>query len=331
VIWLSITWDIPDSPRTPFQPRSHGRYGDAYDLQVASTPLVFPYVPGLDFAYRVRFRGWFDQEWVHIQPTTAQLFWANGPTIYDRTSTIPIYSHPIEGVFWRFLANQTNVHVDASLFHDPPDGTTCVLLVLGPVEALLFSGEANSSVSASDSTNKLQMLSTEEFLVAEVTLIKGSASVVRGDEEIPLSERDRVFHNDVIRTADKSLIKLRNIDGSLSTMGSKSELVIDKATLWDNGFLESLYSLIIGSIRSKVEKQFKEGTEPSLKIKTKTAALGVRGTEFEAEYEELDGIGTTRCTVFEGIVPGFADALFSAVPSTDIIPAPRPPFPLPRL
>jgi hypothetical protein len=32
VIWLSITWDIPDSPRAPFQPRSYGRYGDAYSV-----------------------------------------------------------------------------------------------------------------------------------------------------------------------------------------------------------------------------------------------------------------------------------------------------------
>lgn len=30
VSWLSITWDIPDTPRAPFQVRSHGRYGDGY-------------------------------------------------------------------------------------------------------------------------------------------------------------------------------------------------------------------------------------------------------------------------------------------------------------
>ena len=152
------------------------------------------------------------------------------------------------------------------------------------------------------------MLPTEEFLVAEVTLIKGSASVVRGGEEMPLSERDRVFHNDFVRTADKSLIKLRQIDGTILTLGPKSNATIDKATLWDNGFLESSYGLIMGSIRSKVQKQNKEGTEPSLKIITKTVSMGVRGTEFEAEYEELDGVGTSRCTVFEGIVDVTDDA-----------------------
>ena len=192
----------------------------AVDLQVATPLLVFPAVPGLSFAYRVRFRGWFDHEWVQMPPTTAQLFWANGPTIQDRTSTIPIYSHPIEGVFWRLEANQTDVQVDASLFHDPPVGTTCVLLVLGSVEGL---AAAESLASDSDPTNNAQMVATEKFLVAEVILIKGTVSVFRNGVALPLSVKDRVFHSDVVTTADKSLIKLRYIDGSESTLGSKSE------------------------------------------------------------------------------------------------------------
>lgn len=153
------------------------------------------------------------------------------------------------------------------------------------------------------------MVATEKFLVAEVILIKGTVSVFRNGVALPLSVKDRVFHSDVVTTADKSLIKLRYIDGSESTLGSKSELVIDKATLWDNGFLESSFSLIKGSIRSKVEKQFKEsqGLSP-FTIKDRSVVMGVRGTDFEVEYEELDGIGTTRCTVFEGIVDITEDA-----------------------
>ena len=68
---------------------------------------------------------------------------------------------------------------------------------------------------------------------------------------------------------------------------------------------EGLISVLKGKIRAKVQKDFDnldENAKSKFFIKTRYVAIGVRGTEFEVSYSELDGIATSKVDVIEGVV-----------------------------
>ncbi len=149
---------------------------------------------------------------------------------------------------------------------------------------------------------------------AEVTVLKGQASQLSPGTSNPtwLKRGDRLTEDTSILTRDKSFIKLKVLsDGSSITLGPKSKIVLNKVRPKER----SIVTLLIGNLKAKVIKESKKKHNKSkLYIKTPSAALGVRGTEFIVVVNQQNKV--TSLVTLEGEV---AMAKSTAMPSTEDI------------
>lgn len=133
--------------------------------------------------------------------------------------------------------------------------------------------------------------------VATVKLVRGQANVVNGGNTIPLKLDDWVEEGAVIKTAEKSFVKLVFVDKSSMNVGPSSEMKIEQF----NGKEAGVIDVVKGQIRSQVTKDYLQIQDPNkskLFMKTKNAVMGVRGTDFMITTN-----GTNTATVlFEGEV-----------------------------
>jgi hypothetical protein len=131
--------------------------------------------------------------------------------------------------------------------------------------------------------------------VAVVKLIRGEADVLTLGKTTKLKIDDWVENGSVVKTSEKSFVKLIFIDKSQMNVGPNSEMKIESFSDKDSGVID----LVKGKIRSQVTKdylQIKDRDKSKLFIKTPNAVMGVRGTDFMISTN-----GTNTSTVlFEG-------------------------------
>ena len=130
---------------------------------------------------------------------------------------------------------------------------------------------------------------------AQVKMLKGQVSVTENAQTKSLKQDDWVNENAEVQTEDKSFVKLEMLDKSQLTVGPKSKMIIAKGK-----GSQGLINLIGGQLRAQIEKGIGPGGAPKLIIKTKNSAMGVRGTHFEASYNEANGL--TNLVTMEGEV-----------------------------
>jgi len=102
-----------------------------------------------------------------------------------------------------------------------------------------------------------------------------------------------------LRTEEKSFVKLLFVDKSQMNLGPSSQMKIDTFPKNDPGIV----TLVKGQLRSKVTKNYMDmdkKDKSKLFIKTKTAAMGVRGTDFQVNYNPENNF--TSLVTFEGAV-----------------------------
>jgi len=97
-------------------------------------------------------------------------------------------------------------------------------------------------------------------------------TVERQGKDLPLVTNDPVDWNDVVRTQDKGRLQITLTDGSLLSVGSRSEMTIVKH---DPETQQTDIDLTSGTVRVDVKKITKDGGH--FTIKTKTAVIGVVG------------------------------------------------------
>jgi hypothetical protein len=128
------------------------------------------------------------------------------------------------------------------------------------------------------------------FAQSKITYLKGNATL--NDKKV--KQNDEVQKGDVIKTMASSLVIIKLADGSRLNIGPESEVKIQ-----DYGKdSPSLIDLVMGQIRSHVAPQ--KNKSRGFMVKTKSAAMGVRGTEFSVSYNP-ENRKTTLLT-FEGNV-----------------------------
>ncbi len=86
--------------------------------------------------------------------------------------------------------------------------------------------------------------------VAVVKLIRGEADVLTLGKTTKLKVDDWVENGSVVKTAEKSFVKLVFIDKSQMNVGPNSEMKIESFTGKDSGVID----LVKGKIRSQVTK-----------------------------------------------------------------------------
>ena len=141
-----------------------------------------------------------------------------------------------------------------------------------------------------------------EDYIAEAVIVRGEVTVLElGELQAKKVKKGTRFKKDAsILTGKRSFIRVQYLDKSTVSLGPKGKMVINIIKKKGVG----LVSLIKGKLRSKVIKKNKKITKDKssnlLYIKTKTASLGVRGTDFQVIYNKKNN-GTSLLT-YEGEV-----------------------------
>ncbi len=158
-------------------------------------------------------------------------------------------------------------------------------LILSLIFVFLFS---NVSL-AEDSSN-----------VAKVILMRGQATAkLKDGKEMNLAIDQSIPEGAEINTSPKSFVKLIFIDKSVMNLGPSSSIVIRNFPKNEAGII----NLLKGQIRSEVTKNYMEMSDKSkskLYIQTKSAAMGIRGTDFQVNYNPANQ--NSALIVFEGKV-----------------------------
>lgn len=119
--------------------------------------------------------------------------------------------------------------------------------------------------------------------VAKVIMLRGKAfQKPPGGAEERLEKGQWVVEGSEVRTEAKSFVKFLFIDKSQMNLGPKSKMTISKFPKNKPGLIK----LINGQLRAKVTKDPLQAGKNKLFIKTKTAAMGVRGTDFTAIFND---------------------------------------------
>jgi hypothetical protein len=156
---------------------------------------------------------------------------------------------------------------------------------------------------------------------ATVILSRGSVKHGLNSAQSDVKEGDQLPEGTVITTGPRSMAKVMLPDQSTLVVGPESSLKLDETK---SARLSSV-SVLNGQVRSKVIKDLLANGRTSKKvkfiIKTKSAVMGVRGTEFQVIYNESNKV--TSLITFEGavaMIKSDPDQPVSAMMSENLVP-----------
>lgn len=132
----------------------------------------------------------------------------------------------------------------------------------------------------------VSFLSLEMFAnVGKVVALNGQAQALREDSSISLKLGMAIEKNDVIVTGNKSKIQIIFNDETIVTIGKNSRFIVNSYSFEDKKkanadfkFLKGSFKLITGKIGKINPKAYK--------LQTKTASMGVRGTEIDMQLSD---------------------------------------------
>jgi hypothetical protein len=145
-----------------------------------------------------------------------------------------------------------------------------------------------------------QFIYANETNVAKVVIMKGQVRAKLVDQSIvEVKIGQAIPEGATLQTSEKSFVKLIFIDKSQMNLGPNSQMVITAFPKNEAGII----TLVKGQIRSQVTKDYMEMDDKNkskLYIKTKTAAMGIRGTDFQVNFNPENQ--NTALITFEGKV-----------------------------
>lgn len=114
---------------------------------------------------------------------------------------------------------------------------------------------------------------------ATLVASRGEVMAITADAERPLTQGDAVYVKDQVITGDKSFAILQFIDGAKVTVRPNSKIFIEEYVFNGGDDDTATLNLVEGGLRIITGAMAKTQPE-SYKVKTPTALMGVRGTEF---------------------------------------------------
>jgi hypothetical protein len=122
--------------------------------------------------------------------------------------------------------------------------------------------------------------------VGLIKVAKGSVQIQRGATKMPATVGAGLQTSDVIVTGADGSAGITFTDNSLVSVGPNSVFAIDKysfdTTTHSGEFMGNLKQGRLAAVSGKMVKQSPE----SMKIRTPSAVMGVRGTEFLVQVDE---------------------------------------------
>ncbi len=118
----------------------------------------------------------------------------------------------------------------------------------------------------------------KDFPIGKITMLRGKVSALQPHtlDAVILKKGDFVYEDSSLLASAKSFAKIKLINDSFITIGPKSKVIVNLVK--KKG--ATVISLLKGVVRATVERK---GNKHFF-VKTRTAALGVRGTEFMTTY-----------------------------------------------
>ena len=119
-------------------------------------------------------------------------------------------------------------------------------------------------------------------VVGRLTQLAGRVDLLKGGNlpAIPLKAGDTVEPGDVIRTKSLSKAQITFIDNSILTLSQEARIAIEEFKFEPGQGKRRAVLEIFQGLALAVVNQILKAEEPDFVIKTQTAILGVRGTEF---------------------------------------------------
>ena len=148
------------------------------------------------------------------------------------------------------------------------------------------------------STNLLSIENPTEDIISDEIIPIGEVKYLRGEayrNGTKLNIKSSVYEGDTIRTLKSSVVRIAMINESTLTIAPETEMILEEFKSND----ENLIHLLKGVMRAKVRNN-PANKENSLIVKSETAALGVRGTDFQFTYNKKNNVSSVL--TFEGIV-----------------------------
>jgi len=114
---------------------------------------------------------------------------------------------------------------------------------------------------------------------AEVVAISGLATLQKNGVITPLSRAQKLMVGDVVNTGASSSLSIRFADGSVSTLGSNTTVMLDTMSLFSGGaMVDTQLRLQQGQLEIQANPNAHQGNR--MQIITPSAIAAVRGTEF---------------------------------------------------
>jgi ferric-dicitrate binding protein FerR (iron transport regulator) len=153
-----------------------------------------------------------------------------------------------------------------------------------------------------------------------ISEVKGpqDVAVVRavGRRKESVQAGDDLQVGDEVDTVKGQVVTLDAYDGSKWKVGSEAQFRVESRKPEKQNYFYWTFSLIRGAMWGKVEKASEGESGFRLKTRTKTAAMGVRGTEYlvgsDADHSEIDVL---EGKVWWGPSIGFEDGSYKEIPA----------------
>lgn len=155
-----------------------------------------------------------------------------------------------------------------------------------------------------------------EFVVAEpigkIVALRGTAVVERAGKEIEGKVKLDIEARDTVKTSSNSKVKLLFVDGSILTLGEKTELIVKEFIDGKGERGKSIFNLLDGKMRSVVgHTQFE--------VETPSAVAAARGTVIYFDVSALYSRPVTTIVCLEGTVD--VTSLLADVPGSVVLTA----------
>ncbi|WP_072680884.1 FecR domain-containing protein [Arcobacter sp. LA11] len=110
--------------------------------------------------------------------------------------------------------------------------------------------------------------------------LNGKVSVLRDSKVIELKIGDKVFEKDIVKTQNKSSIGIIFNDNTLVSLGPNTDFIIEEYIFKPAENKQSFISRLSKGTLTCLTGLMSKLNPEAMKIKAKTASIGIRGTHF---------------------------------------------------
>ena len=123
----------------------------------------------------------------------------------------------------------------------------------------------------------------ETLPIAQIKKVTGQAAVLRSGDRRPARVGDMLFVKDVIETGPDGGIGIIFIDNTVFSAGPSSQIALDEFQFDSNDFRGAMLADMRQGTLAVVSGDIARSTPGTMKLRTPTAILGVRGTTFAVQ------------------------------------------------